>query len=179
MKRLPEFFCPALLEGDCVRMTLLAEKDFERLFEAGSDPLIWEQHPAKNRYTEVNFRKYFLDALETGSSFLVEDRISGKVIGSTRYYDYDAAQDSVCIGYTFLTREFWGGLYNREMKTLMLDFAFQHISLVLFHISADNHRSYKAAEKMGARRIREIEVESRGNLLPYFEYGIRKEDWRR
>ncbi len=177
MEKLPEIFCPAVLEGSIVRLNLLAEKDFERLFAAASDPLIWEQHPAKDRYREEKFRKYFLEALETGSSFLAEDRISGKVIGSTRYYEYSPETDSVCIGYTFLTREFWGGSYNREMKTLMLDFAFQHISRVLFHISADNHRSYRACEKMGARRIREFQKESGEVFLPYFEYEIRREDW--
>lgn len=177
MKPLPEIFCPSCLEGNLVSLTLLKADDFEKLFAAASDPLIWEKHTSQDRYKKDVFRKFFESALEIKSSFLVSERESGAVIGSTRYYEYSEKTDSVCIGYTFLKREFWGGTYNGEMKKLMLDYAFQYVSLVLFHISADNQRSYKAAEKTGARKIRDFTVEKGDLQVPYFEYGIRKEEW--
>ena len=44
----------------------------------------------------------------------------------------------------------------------MLDYAFQHIDKVYFHIGAQNYRSQKAIEKIGAQKIGEQEVEYYG-----------------
>jgi len=38
---------PDFLENEISKLIPLEEKHFEALFEAASDPLIWEQNPAK------------------------------------------------------------------------------------------------------------------------------------
>ena len=45
---------------------------------------------------------------------------------------------------------YWGGVYNREMKQLMLDHAFQFVESVILIIGSENWRSRRAAEKIGA-----------------------------
>jgi len=55
----------------------------------------------------------------------------------------------VFIGYTFLARDLWGGSFNRELKTLMLEHAFRFVETVLFHVGERNVRSRKAMEKIG------------------------------
>ena len=86
----------------------LKETDFERLYLAASDPLIWEQHPNKNRYQRQQFENYFKGAMESGGAFLVTDATTKEVIGSSRYSDFNAEKGVVSIGYTFFVRRCWG-----------------------------------------------------------------------
>jgi N-acetyltransferase len=130
-------------------------QDFEALYAAASDPLIWEQHPDPMRYERETFRlKFFEPAVVSGMAYVVVDNASGLLIGSSRYYELDESKREVAIGYTFLARSHWGGIANREMKQLMLNHAFSAgIQRVWFHIGVNNLRSRKALEKMGGQLI--------------------------
>ena len=81
------------------------------------------------------------------------DAGDGRVIGSSRFNGYNAERSEVEIGWTFLARSHWGGLYNGEMKRLMLRHAFQFVNRVLFLIGPQNLRSQRAIEKIGAVRV--------------------------
>jgi RimJ/RimL family protein N-acetyltransferase len=137
------------LRGDLVELRPLRSDDFDALFRAAADPLIWEQHPDNDRWQEPVFRAFFQDAMDSGGALLVIDRATGAVIGSSRYFGYDATRSVVEIGWSFLTRAHWGGRYNGEMKRLMLDHAFQSVARVIFVIGPDNRRSQRAVEKIG------------------------------
>jgi RimJ/RimL family protein N-acetyltransferase len=138
-----------VLRGDLVELTPLREADREALFAVAADPLIWEQHPVKERYQESTFRTFFNESLATGGALLVRDRRDGQVIGSSRFHGYDAAASEVEIGWTFLARSHWGGLYNREMKELMLRHAFRFVERVVFLVGPQNVRSQRAVLKIG------------------------------
>ena len=143
------------LRGSLVELHPLQPDEFDALFAVASDPLIWEQHPASDRYKEDVFREFFRDAIASGGAFAVRDAKTGEMIGSTRYHGYDEEKREVEIGWTFLARAHWGGTYNREMKSLMVDHAFQFVSSVLFLVGPENWRSRKAVEKIGGRLIGE------------------------
>jgi len=149
-----------ILENELVKLIPLKKEDFEMLYEVASDPLIWEQHPDKYRYTKEGFEKYFRSAIESRGAFLGKEKNFDGIIGSSRYYDYDEEKKSIAIGYTFLARKYWGTTYNRAMKTLMLDHAFKYVETVIFHIGNKNLRSQKAIEKLGAKKVEEIEIQS-------------------
>ena len=91
---------PAEMKGELITLRPLRVDDFEALFECASDPLIWEQHPQSDRYKREVFRGYFDGAIASNGALLVLDNQSGRVIGCSRYYDFDAAADRVTIGYT-------------------------------------------------------------------------------
>jgi RimJ/RimL family protein N-acetyltransferase len=148
-----EFDLQPILKGTLVQMRPLVVEDFETLFAVASDPLIWEQHPEPLRYQREVFQKFFDGAMESKGAFAVMDMSSGRMIGSSRYYDYSPAQREVKIGYTFVGREFWGRGYNPEMKKLMLDHAFRHVERVLFEIGESNIRSQTAIRRIGARLV--------------------------
>lgn len=141
-----------LLRGELLELRPLREDDFEALFRVASDPLIWEQHPDRNRYQEATFRAFFEEALASGGALVARDRATGQIIGSSRYHGYDAERSVVEIGWTFLARAFWGGRYNGEMKRLMLEHAFRSVQRVVFVIGPDNRRSQRAVEKLGGVR---------------------------
>jgi N-acetyltransferase len=143
------------LSGAQLTLRPLRANDFEPLFAAASDRLIWAQHPDPERYQrEVFERNFFRPALpENGGTgaLVVIDKATNTLVGSSRYYEWDPAHPSVAIGYTFLARSHWGGAFNRELKGLMLRHAFRHASRVWFHVGVDNLRSRRAMEKIGGQ----------------------------
>ena len=146
------------LENELVKLMPLKEEEFEKLYQVASDPLIWEQHPDRYRYKRDVFERYFRGAIESNGAFILVEKKSGEVIGSSRFYDFDKDKKSITIGYTFLARKYWGITYNRAMKNLMLDHAFKFVEKVIFHIGANNIRSQKAIEKLGLRNLGEVEI---------------------
>jgi RimJ/RimL family protein N-acetyltransferase len=166
-----------ILEGPRLRLRPLRSSDFDPLYAAASDPLIWEQHPERDRYKLDVFRNYFEGALASKGALVVIDRESNKIIGSSRYSGFDH-QGRVEIGYTFLTRDFWGRGFNREMKHLMLDHAFQFVDRVLFLIGEQNLRSRRAIEKLGASLIDRKERQSRDGQQHFTTiYEIQRSRW--
>jgi len=141
------------LIGPLLELRPLRPDDFHQLYAVASDPLIWEQHPAKDRYKEDVFQAFFREALESGGALIAIDSRNGQVIGSSRFHGYDQHKSEIEIGWTFLARSHWGGACNREMKQLMLQHAFQFVASVIFVIGPQNFRSQKAVEKLGAVRV--------------------------
>ena len=141
------------LKGELLELRPLRPEDFDDLYAVASDPLIWEQHPHNTRYQEEVFRKFFQDALTSGGALIVIDSATGRVVGSSRYAGYDKEKSQVEIGWTFLARSHWGGVYNGEMKRLMLEHAFKFVNNIVFVIGTQNFRSQKAVEKLGAVRV--------------------------
>jgi len=154
------------LRGRLLELRPLRAEDFNSLFAVARDPLIWEQHLAHDRYKEDVFKGFFREALESGGALIAIDLKDGRVIGSSRFHGYDADRSEVEIGWTFLARSHWGGLYNGEMKQLMLRHAFQFVENVVFLIGPQNFRSQKAIEKIGGVRAgRRVDGAGRDSLV--------------
>lgn len=166
------------LSGKLIALRPLVRSDFEALYLAASDRLIWEQHPQSDRYRREIFQDFFDGAIESRGAFAIVDRKSGEIIGSSRFYDLDEMAREVQIGWTFLGRNFWGGGYNRELKTLMLEHAFRFVDRVLFTVGESNFRSQKALEKIGAVLIRTVQLpEPDGTLKSNVVFAITAPDW--
>ncbi len=156
----------------------LRAEDFDALFAAASDPLVWEQHPNKNRYQKSVFENYFAGAMESGGALLVQDAATMEVIGSSRYSDYDVTNGIIAVGYTFFKRSHWGKGYNYALKTAMLDHIFSAVNAVDFFIGADNKRSQFSLERFGASKIREEVMAYFGEpTRPNFVYRITRQEW--
>lgn len=152
MQKKAAFELQPTLTGKLLELRPLRPDDFDALYAVASDPLIWEQHPAKNRYQLEVFQRFFQKALDSGGAFLVVDRETGAVIGSSRFHSYDPDNSEITIGWTFLSRSRWGGAFNGEMKELMLRHAFTFVDRVAFLVGPENYRSLKAVEKIGGVR---------------------------
>jgi RimJ/RimL family protein N-acetyltransferase len=172
------FALQPILEDNNVKLYPLKEIDFENLYTVASDPLIWEQHPNKDRYQKEIFKTFFKGAMESGGAFLISDNKTGNPIGSSRFYEFDKKAKSVAIGYTFFARDHWGGTFNKSAKSLMLNHAFKFVNAVIFHIGANNIRSQKSIEKLEAKKVGQVEMEYYGEQKKLnFIYQINKEDW--
>jgi len=166
------------LENDCIILYPLREVDFEDMYHVASDPKIWEQHPNKDRWKKVVFRNFFNGAMQSKGAFKIVDKTNGEIIGCTRYYDFNEEKNHMLIGYTFYATSCWGKGFNPIVKKLMLDYIFQFVSKVEFHIGATNVRSQIAISRLGAEKIGEEEIAyfdepSKLNFI----YEISKENW--
>jgi RimJ/RimL family protein N-acetyltransferase len=149
-----------VLRGELIELRPLRHDDFEAVYAAASDPLIWEQHPERDRYKREVFQRFFDGAMESGGAFAVIERKTGKIIGSSRYCNLTPDGKEIEIGWTFLERKFWGGDYNGEMKRLMLEHALPHVKRVVFVIGENNTRSRRAVEKIGGKFWKKMEADS-------------------
>lgn len=157
MEQTGQFLRPVLTDG-IVLLRPLKSSDFDILYSVASDPEIWLQHPNPDRWKKEVFLNFFEGALSSNGAFLVTEAETGKVVGSTRFYDFDPQRKSIFIGYTFLGRAYWGRGYNKSIKLLMLRHIFNYSDRVYFHVGVTNYRSRRAMEKLGAEMIRNIEV---------------------
>jgi N-acetyltransferase len=168
------------LENDIILIRPLQEDDAEKLYAVASDPAIWEQHPNKNRYKKEVFLKYFEGAILSKGAFLILEKETDEIIGCSRFYDYDPVNKSVVIGYTFIATKYWGKRYNAQIKEMMIDYAFDHVEKILFHIGANNLRSQIAIGRIGAIKTGEIVVAYYGEPeLLNFIYAIEKSKWQK
>ena len=155
------------LSGERLLLRPLAPGDWDALYAVASDPLIWELHPAHDRWQEPVFREYFANALKFKGAVVVIDRASDAIVGSSRWQGFDPVRSSVEIGWTFLARSHWGGAWNRELKRLMIGHALRHVELVEFQVGESNLRSRRAMEKIGGR------LTDRSTVIEYAERSVR------
>ena len=169
-----EFELQPVLTGDLIEARPLRVSDFHDLFRAASDPLIWEQHPDRLRYTPAGFKKFFDGAIESRGALAVIERSSGTMIGSSRYWNLKPDLE-VEIGWTFLERRFWGGAFNRELKSLMTGHALRFVDRVIFIAGENNVRSQRALQKIGARFVETLDrIGSDGTMQRNVVFEIRR-----
>lgn len=169
MDRQPE------LVGELVTVRPTVANDYDALYGVASDPAIWDQHPAHDRWQAEVFRAFFDEGLAGGGMLTIRDAADESVIGSSRYGPYDAKADEIEIGWTFFARDRWRRGYNRETKRLMIDHVAPHVSAVTFHIGQDNARSRTAVAALGATlRPGSIDVLRGGRMVPHVIYELRR-----
>ena len=166
------------MDDGVITLRPLALSDRDALFTAASDAEIWAQHPAHDRWQRPVFDGFFDEAMVHGTAFVVIDKASGAMIGSSRYGLERAGPGEVEIGWTFLTREFWGGDTNRRMKRLMLEYALKHFDRVIFLIGETNIRSRRAMEKIGGILTeRTYSVDTPGGSINHVIYAIDRQNF--
>lgn len=166
------------LENDLVLIRPLADNDFDTLYAAANDPLIWEQHTAE-RFKKDVFASFFRESMESGGALVVIHKKTGKIIGSSRYKPIPDIDTGVEIGWSFLSREFWGGEYNKAVKSLLIDHALDFYDDIIFYIDKNNIRSQKAVGKIGGEKLpADSKYMINRRNADYLAYIINKQNWK-
>ena len=129
-----------------ISLKKLTPSDQNTLFQIMSDPKLWENHTKTDQWKPEVQKSWFEKALEVGALGIY---FNGELIGSTRFYQQK--KDSICIGYTFISRQFWGKGINAPLKKAMINDALKQHPKVYFRVDEYNLRSIKALEKLGAK----------------------------
>jgi len=143
-----------VLESEHVRLEPLTEKYFEGVIAAGNDDELWEKVVTGNPFARSDSAHAWLtDARADGRvAYVIVDRSSGRIAGSTQFYDIEPMHRKLEIGKTFIARPFWRTYVNTESKYLMLRHAFEEWDMlrVQLRAGAPNERSRRAIERIGA-----------------------------
>lgn len=145
-----------ILENDRVQLNPLHNQDIDKLLHfAEEEPELWKYSLQPANGFE-NLKIYIETALngrkeENSYPFLVFDKKTKKIAGSTRFYDFQKNHSTVQLGYTWYGKNFQGTGINKECKLLMLEFAFENLDLdrVEFRADAKNARSIAAMKSIG------------------------------
>jgi RimJ/RimL family protein N-acetyltransferase len=170
-----------ILEGERPLLRPLVLDDWDALYVVASDRQLWARHPSHNRWQERVFRAFFDDALEKGGALAIIEKATGRLIGSSRFQNFDPADGGVVeIGWTFLARDRWGTGLNGEAKRLMLAHAFKSVERVVFSVGADNAISRRAMTKIGGRLTGETWLAERAGVpVEHVRFEITRADFER
>ena len=146
---------PVCLIGQHVNLELITEKHRDGLRIASEDKRIWTHHGFK-AYGPL-FNPWFDTALKQSVNgkhivFVVRDRKSNEIIGSTRLYDISLKHNTLSVGYTWYVVSSWKTKVNPECKYLLLQFSFEKLQMNRVEIITDvkNLHSRGALRKLGA-----------------------------
>jgi len=166
------------LQNDLIVLRPLSENDYDLLYAVASDPLIWSQHPCSDRYQEIVFRSFFDESIKSKGALIIINKLNNEIIGSTRFKRLNATDEAIEIGWSFLSRAYWGGHYNKMIKHLMLGYAFSNIKDIIFYIDKNNIRSQKAVKKIGGQQISGDAFKHLLSDNPYnLTFHITKDEW--
>ena len=174
------------LENEIVLLKPLEKYDVAGILAAGSYPDIWTYLSANivNEQDVHNFVDKALEekALNKEFPFVIVDKKSGEIIGSTRFMDIDESHQRLEIGFTWLTPAYWRTTVNTNCKYLLLSYCFEVLGLRRVQIKTDhkNTRSQKAIERIGAVKegiLRNHMIRKDGTTRHTVLYSVIKEDW--
>lgn len=147
---------PVTLEGEVVQLEPMAMGHLDGLWDAGKDESLWRLIPTNVGSVE-DMRKYVEAAIvdrDRGVAlpFVTVEKVTGKVIGSTRFGNIDVANLRAEIGWTWITPAFQRTAANTEAKLLMLTHAFETWKCIRVELKTDalNQQSRNAILRLGA-----------------------------
>jgi RimJ/RimL family protein N-acetyltransferase len=177
---------PIILEGDFVRLEPMTLEHLDGLSEVGLDPEIWRFTLVLIR-TREDMRSYMESALKlqrdgTTLPFVTIEQSSGRIVGSTRFGNYDPANRRIEIGWTWIAPPWQRTALNTDAKYLMLSHAFEKLHCVRVELKTDvlNSRSRKAMLRIGAKEegiLRKHSLVWDGRYRDSIYYSILDEEW--
>ncbi len=151
-----DFSVPVVLENSRVRLRPLEIGDFEALKAVAFDAELWDYTLTRGD-DAVGLAAYVRQAVEAREQglrypFVIIDRQTGALVGSTSYYNVSEAEQRLSIGYTWVGKEFQRTGLNRAAKHLMLSHAFGQLGCERVELETDsrNAKSREAMHRMGA-----------------------------
>jgi N-acetyltransferase len=147
---------PAILEGSRVRLLPLEPSHHSALCNAGLDERLWQRTTIQVRTADEmrDYMQFALDAQSAGTAlpFVIKEKSTSQLIGSTRFHSYNPAHRRIEIGFTWLAIPWQRTGANTESKLLMLTHAFESVGClrVGFKADVDNTLSRRALERLGA-----------------------------
>ncbi|MGI4833243.1 MAG: GNAT family N-acetyltransferase [Janthinobacterium lividum] len=145
-----------VLENSRVRLRPLETTDFEELKAVAFDSELW-RYTLTRADDAVSLAAYVADALQLRHDakrypFAIIDRETGRLAGSTSYYNVVPADQRLSIGYTWVGTDFQRTGLNRAAKHLLLCYAFGQLGCERVELETDsrNQQSQAAMRRMGA-----------------------------
>jgi len=180
------FVAPVTLSGAYATLEPLAQAHLDGIRAAASDGELWRLW-----YTSVPAPERTDDWLATALDmrerlgampFAVRDNASGAIVGSTRYFNVDAANRRLEIGHTWYAKRAQRTPINTECKVLLLTHAFEALRCVAveFRTHWFNHASRTAIARLGAKQdgvLRNHQLMPDGSRRDTVVFSILDSEW--
>lgn len=177
---------PTILEGATIELIPLEREHLEELYTAAADKELWAQIPSDCSDQELFYKNYEFALSERENRnqypFVIRHKQTKRLIGSTRFFEIYPSDKKLEIGWTWITKEFWGTTVNLESKLLMLTYCFETLKTnrVQLKTKDDNFRSRKAIEKIGGvfeGILRKDKIQNDGSTRNAAYYSILDNEW--
>lgn len=174
------------LTGERVVLLPLQRNHASHLVEAAADGKLWDLWftlvPSKS--TINNYIDFALDEKDQGRSlpFVVVDKATGNIIGSTRYCNATPEHKHLEIGYTWYAKSYQRTCINTECKYLLLSHAFEKLGAIAveFRTHWHNHPSRAGILRLGAKQdgvIRNHQISADGSYRDTVVFSILENEW--
>ena len=172
------------LAGDYIILRSPRSDDLEGLCDAANDGEMW-----KNPFTvfpSVSEMSIYLQNLikhdNTSLPFIIIEKKSNRIIGTTRFFNIDQKNRRVEMGHTWIAESFRSTTVNSEEKFIMLKYAFEQLHCIAVELKVDvlDKVSRKAIERIGAKQdgiLRKHEIMKTGRVKNTACYSIISEEW--
>jgi len=151
-----DFSQDIILENSRALLRPLAATDFEELQPVAFNPELW-QFTLTRADDKISLAGYIAAALQGREAglrypFVVIDKETGRVAGSTSYYNIALDEARLSIGYTWIGVDFQRTGLNRAVKYLLFRYAFEALGCERVELETDAHnlKSREAMSRMGA-----------------------------
>ena len=172
--------------GQHVTLEPLAKSHLEGLAEAARDGELWSLSFTSVPHPDW-LNDWFADCMQELKAgrqipFVVRSLETGKVVGSTRFYDLEPSHRNLAIGYTWYAKSAQRTFVNTEAKLLLLSHAFEKCGCiaVFWHTHHENVRSQQAIGRLGAKLdgvIRNHKIMPNGEPRDTFCYSMIDREW--
>ncbi|PWL39580.1 GNAT family N-acetyltransferase [Flagellimonas aquimarina] len=178
---------PVVLEGKLVKLIPMEGFHIPDLLAAAEDGKLWElwYTSVPSSKTIKSYVNTVLDEQKAGLAmpFVVLDKKTNTVIGSTRYLNVDAKNRRLEIGATWYSQRVQRTGINTECKHLLLTHAFEKLKCIAveFKTHFHNHTSRNAILRLGAKQegiIRNHRIDDQGNLRDTVIFSILDSEWK-
>jgi RimJ/RimL family protein N-acetyltransferase len=154
----PRFIEPVTLRGRHASLEPLAREHEASIMQAAADGELWKlwytSVPAPDQTTAWLEAALDMRERQGAMPFAVRANDSGNIVGSTRYFNVDAANRRLEIGHTWYAQRAQRTAINTECKLLLLIHAFEQLRCIAveFRTHWFNHRSREAILRLGAKQ---------------------------
>lgn len=175
-----------VLETELVQLRPLRAADKTQLVAAAADGRLWElwytQVPSAE--TVDAYVDYALSEQAAGRAlpFVVVEKTSGEVIGTTRLCNADTANKRLEIGYTWYASRVQRSAINSQCKLALLAHAFEQLGAIAveFRTHWHNQASRAAIARLGAKQdgvLRSHRLDPDGALRDTVVFSILDSEW--
>ena len=154
----PHWIQPVTLTGGHVILEPLSLEHLDGIKEAVKDGELWKLWftSVPSPETAEATIKTALELRENAGwmPFVVREKSTRQIIGSTRYCNVDEVNQRLEIGYTWYSESFQRTTVNTECKYLLLTHAFEKLAAIAveFRTHWHNHKSRAAIARLGAKQ---------------------------
>ncbi|MCY8234577.1 GNAT family N-acetyltransferase [Priestia endophytica] len=173
-------------EGTFITLVPMIFEHWEKLHRIAQENKIWTHLP-NNLEKAESMQKFVQEALSQKQKkiefpFVILERKTNKVVGTTRFLNISEKNRSLEIGWTWFSPSVWGTNCNKETKYLLLKYCFETLNIgrVQFKTDERNIRSQKAIEKIGGVKegiLRNHMIRKDGSYRNSVFYSIIDKEW--